>query len=318
MGREWKSSRSRRTRVPAGMSATRLGRTVLLTVLAGILAGCGSSGSSAGSAATGSAATSPAAKASGSTGAASASSAGSFTPIVEPFDPGHPARTGSAPASCGGETSTIAIEQCYDTKTENVDVAIDAVQSARYASASASGKATIQAQDSAWLAARQPLCAVAFNTGGTIDGISAASCLLDESTARLDAVKGINPPEAKLKATDSQDPNEMSWYTTPEGSRITMTDTQGDETGGVIIAWTIVGGADGFVVNPKQFYFLDGSFTDPGIVGSPNPTYHRVAPGKEFEFGIDYSKLPEDPNKTLTGSVYVYAPGSPVAAWGAP
>jgi uncharacterized protein YecT (DUF1311 family) len=300
------------------MSATRLGRTVLLTVLAGILAGCGSSGSSAGSAATGSAATSPAAKASGSTGAASASSAGSFTPIVEPFDPGHPARTGSAPASCGGETSTIAIEQCYDTKTENVDVAIDAVQSARYASASASGKATIQAQDSAWLAARQPLCAVAFNTGGTIDGISAASCLLDESTARLDAVKGINPPEAKLKATDSQDPNEMSWYTTPEGSRITMTDTQGDETGGVIIAWTIVGGADGFVVNPKQFYFLDGSFTDPGIVGSPNPTYHRVAPGKEFQFGIDYSKLPEDPNKTLTGSVYVYAPGSPVAAWGAP
>jgi hypothetical protein len=131
-------------------------------------------------------------------------------------------------------------------------------------------------------------------------------------------VKGITRPEAKLKATDSQDPNEMSWYTTPEGSRITMTDTQGDATGGVIIGWTVVGGADGFVVNPKQFYFLDGSFTDPGIVGSPNPAYHRVAPGKEFQFGIDYSKLPKDPNKTLTGSVYVYAPGSPVAAWGAP
>jgi len=97
-----------------------------------------------------------------------------------------------------------------------------------------------------------------------------------------------------------------------------MTDTQGDETGGVIIGWTVIGGADGFVVNPKQFYFLDGSFTDPGIVGSPNPAYHRVAPGKEFQFGIDYSKLSQDPNKTLTGSVYVYAPGSPVAAWGAP
>jgi uncharacterized protein YecT (DUF1311 family) len=318
MSRECKSSRSRRTRVPGSMSGTRLGRTVLLTVLAGILAGCGSSASPAGSAAAGSAATSPAAKASGSTGTASVSSAGSFTPIVEPFDPGHPARTGSAPASCDGETSTIAIEQCYDTRTENVDVAIDAAQSARYASASPSGKAAILAQDSAWLAARQPVCAVAFNTGGTIDGISAAICLLDESNARLDAVKGINPPEAKLKATDSQDPNEMSWYTTPEGSRITMTDTQGDETGGVIIGWTVIGGADGFVVNPKQFYFLDGSFTDPGIVGSPNPAYHRVAPGKEFQFGIDYSKLSQDPNKTLTGSVYVYAPGSPVAAWGAP
>ena len=313
MGREWKSSRSRPTRVPGGISGTRLGRTVLLTVLAGILAGCGSSASSPGSAATGSAAT-----ASGSTGTAGASSASSFTPIVEPFDPGHPARTGSAPASCDGETSTTAIEQCYDSKTENVDAAIDAAQSARYASASPSGKAAVLAQDSAWLAARQPVCAAAFNTGGTIDGISAAICLLDESNARLDALKGITPPEAKLKSTDSQDPNEMSWYTTPEGSRITMTDTQGDETGGVIIAWTVIGGADGFVVNPKQFYFLDGSFTDPGIVGSPNPTYRRVAPGKEFQFGIDYSKLPEDPNKTLTGSVYVYAPGSPVAAWGAP
>jgi len=249
---------------------------------------------------------------------ATAFSAGSFTAIVEPFDPGHPARTESVPASCAGETSTIAIEQCYDTRTENVDVAIDAVQSARYARASPSGQAAIQAQDSAWLVARQPVCVAAFNTGGTIDGISAAICLLDESNARLDAVKGITTPEAKLKATDSQDPNEMSWYTTPEGSRITMTDTQGDSTGGVIVAWTVIGGADGFVVNPKQFYFLDGSFTDPGIVGSPNPTYHRVAPGKEFQFGIDYSKLSKDPNKTLTGSVYVYSPGSPVAAWGAP
>jgi len=295
------------------MRGSRLGRTVLLTVLAGILAGCGSSASS-----TGSAAASPAAKASGSTGTAAVSSAGSLTAIVEPFDPGHPARTESVPASCAGETSTIAIEQCYDTRTENVDVAIDAVQSARYARASPSGQAAIQAQDSAWLVARQPVCVAAFNTGGTIDGISAAICLLDESNARLDAVKGITTPEAKLKATDSQDPNEMSWYTTPEGSRITMTDTQGDSTGGVIVAWTVIGGADGFVVNPKQFYFLDGSFTDPGIVGSPNPTYHRVAPGKEFQFGIDYSKLPEDPNKTLTGSVYVYAPGNPVAAWGAP
>jgi uncharacterized protein YecT (DUF1311 family) len=310
MGREPKSFGSRQTRVFGGVSGSRLGRTVLLTVLIGVLAGCGSSASSN--------ETSPAAKASGSTGTANASSASLVTPIVEPFDPGHPARTESAPASCAGQTSTIAIEQCYDTRTENVDAAIDAVQSSSYASASASGKAAILAQDKAWLAARQPVCAVAFNTGGTIDGISAAICLLDESNARLDAVKGITPPEAKLKSTDSQDPNQMSWYTTPEGSRITMTDTQGDETGGVIIAWTVIGGADGFVVNPKQFYFLDGSFTDPGIVGSPNPAYHRVAPGQEFQFGIDYSTLPKDPNKTLTGSVYVYAPGRPVAAWGAP
>ena len=177
-------------------------------------------------------------------------------------------------------------------------MAIDAAQSARYASASPAGKAAILTQDSAWLAARQPVCAVAFNTGGTIDGINAAICLLDESNARLDAVKGINPPEAKLKGTDSQDPNQMSWYTTPEGSRITMIDTQGDETGGALIAWTIIGGADGFVVNPKQFYFADGSFTVAGNFRSPNPTYHRVAAGQEFQFGIDYSHLTQTRTRT--------------------
>jgi uncharacterized protein YecT (DUF1311 family) len=282
----------------------------VLTALTGLAAGCSSSASStAGSATT----TTPAATASGSTATASASP--SFVDIVEPFDPGHPARTESAPASCAGETSTIAIEQCYDTRTENVDAAIDAVQSSSYASASASGKAAILAQDKAWLAARQPVCAVAFNTGGTIDGINAAICLLDESNARLDAVQGITVPEAKLKGTDSIDPNDLSWYTTPEGSRIAEISTQGDATGGAIVAWVIIGGADGFVVNPKQFYFKDGSFTDAGLVEPPNPDYHRVATGKEYQFSIDYSTLSHDPNANKSAAGYLYAPGTPVAIW---
>jgi hypothetical protein len=289
-----------------------LARAAVLTALAGLLAACGSSGS----ASTAATSTSSATKTPGSTAAAAAAAA--FVDIVEPFDPGHPATMRTGPANCGNQATTIAIEQCYQIKTENVDVAIDAAQQAKYDSATPAEQTTILADDSSWLSARQPACAAAFNTGGTIDGINAAICLLQESTARLDAVKGITPPEAKLKFTDSQDPNEMSWYTTPEGSRITMTSTQGDETGGVIIAWTIIGGADGFVVNPKQFYYQDGAFTDPGIVGSPDPTYHRVATGKEFQFGIDYSKLRNDPNKTQTGSAYIYAPGRPAAAWGAP
>ena len=134
----------------------------------------------------------------------------------------------------------------------------------------------ILAQDRAWLAAREPVCAAAFNTGGTIDGISTAACLLDESTARLYAVRGVTAPVAELKGTDSTDPNQLSWYTTPEGSRIAEINTQGDQTGGAIVAWVIVGGADGFVVNPKQFYFRDGSFTDAGLVEPPDPAYHRV------------------------------------------
>ena len=289
------------------MSGSRLAYVAVLTALAGLAVGCSSSASSSSSATT-----TPAAQASGGTATATASS--SFTGIVEPFDPGHPARTGSAPASCASETTTLAIEQCYETKTENVDVAIDAVQAGRYASVSPSGKAAILAQDSAWLAARTPVCAAAFNAGGTIDGINAASCLLDESNARLDAVKGIALPEAKLKATDSTDPNDLSWYTTPEGSRIAEISTQGDQTGGAIVAWVIIGGADGFVVNPRQFYFQDGSFTDPGIVEPPNPTY-RVATGKEYQFSIDYSTLSKDPNANKSAAGYLYAPGTPVAIW---
>jgi uncharacterized protein YecT (DUF1311 family) len=277
--------------------------------LAGLLAACGSSGSAGGALAS----SSPA----GTSGTASASAAAaSFVNIVEPFDPGHPARTEPAPASCGSQATTIAIEQCYQTKTENVDASIDVAQSARYAAASPAGRTALLAQDAAWLAARGPVCAVAFNTGGTIDGISASACLLDESNARLDAVKGIAPPEARLKGTDSVDPNQLSWYTTPAGSRIAEINTQGDQTGGAIVAWVIIGGADGFVVNPKQFYFADGSFTDPGVPEPPNPAYHRVPAGQEYQFSIDYSTLSKDPNADKSAAGYLYAPGAPVAVWG--
>jgi uncharacterized protein YecT (DUF1311 family) len=297
--------RGRRRGMPA--PSAMLARAAVLTALAALLAACSSSGSATSAA-------SPGASGTGGTASASAAAA-SFVNIVEPFDPGHPARSGTAPTSCGSQTTTIAIEQCYESKTENIDVQIDVAQSASYASASAAGRATILAQDSAWLAARGPVCAVAFNTGGTIDGINDSACLLDESNARLDAVKGIMPPAGVLKGTDSIDPNQLSWYTTPEGSRIAEINTQGDQTGGAIVAWVVVGGADGFVINPKQFDFQDGSFTDAGIVEPPNPAFHRVPTGKEYQFSIDYSTLSKDPNANKSAAGYFYAPGSPVAVW---
>jgi uncharacterized protein YecT (DUF1311 family) len=280
-----------------------------------LLAACGSSGSSSSASGAASSA-SPAATVTVSSAPPSAVTSSSFVNIVEPFDPGHPARVRTGPASCGTQSSTLAIEQCYEIKTENTDAAIDAVQSAKFKSAQMAQQNTILAQDRAWLAARQPVCAAAFHTGGTIDKISVASCLLAESTARLDAVKGITPPVVKLKGTDSTDPNQLDWYTTPEGSRIAEISTQGDQTGGAVIAWVIVGGADGFIVNPKQFYFADGSFTDPGVVQPPNPTSHRVATGQQYQFGIDYSKLSKDPNANKSAAGYVYAPGAPAAIWG--
>jgi len=287
-------------------------RAAVFAALIGLTAaGCGSSGSSSSSPSTSPATTS----ASGRPSAPAATTVPPFAAIVEPFDPGHPAQARTAPADCGSQPSTLAIEQCYESETENTDAQIDTVQQGLYNSASSSAKSTILAQDSAWLAARGPVCQAAFNTGGTIDGISIAACLLDESTARLDAVKNIVPPEAKLKSTDSTDPNDLSWYTTPEGSRIAEIDTQGDQTGGAVISWVIVGGAQGFVINPKQFFFQDGSFTDPGIIQGANPTYHKVATGVMYQFGIDYSKLSSDPNAAQGSGGYVYVPGSPVAIW---
>jgi uncharacterized protein YecT (DUF1311 family) len=292
-------------------------RAAMLTALAGLAAGCGSS-SSAGSAsppaATPASAT-PVSATSTSTASASASvAAAAFADIIEPWDPGHPARSQTAPADCGGQPSTVTIEQCYEAKTENADAKIDDVQQGRYAAAAPSARVAILAQDRAWLAARGPVCEVAFQTGGTIDGINVSACLLDESTARLNAVEGIVPSEATLKSTDNTDPGALSWYTTPEGSRIAELDTQGDQSGGVIIAWIIIGGADGFVVNPSQFYFIDGSFTDRGVVQPPNPANHRVGTGQQYQFQIDYTHLSAAPAGN-SAEGFVYAPGAPVASW---
>jgi uncharacterized protein YecT (DUF1311 family) len=277
--------------------------------LAGMLAGCSSAGSPGSSGGTGAGASSTAVTKTGATTAGAP-----FVSIVEPFDPGHPARVETAPASCG-QGSTLVIEKCFETKTENTDADINAAQAARYASAPTAARATILSQDSAWLAARGPVCDAAFTGGGTgtIAGISVAACLLDESSARYISVKGITPHEYRLKATDSMDPNALAWYTTPGGSRIAELSTQGDQTGGAIVSWIVVGGANGFVINPRQFFYLDGSFTDPGVVQSPDPGYHRVPTGKEYQFSIDYSRLPKDPNGNKGG--YVYAPGAPVAMW---
>jgi uncharacterized protein YecT (DUF1311 family) len=288
----------------------------------GLLAGCHSSSASAGggTTATATAATNATARTAASTATTAAatpapSSAIAFVPVTEPFDPGHPARAVSSPANCGAQATTLTIEQCFEDKTETVDAGIDTVQQASFATASAAQRATINAEDNGWLAARTTVCAKAYQTGGTIDGINVAGCLLDESTARIDALKGITPPEAVLKSTDSTSLSDLSWYTTPEGSRIAMIDTQGDTSGGVIIAWVIIAGADGFTVNPAQFSYRDGTFTDAGTVQGTDPSGHRVAPGTEYQFNLDYSHLTADPNAAKGNGGWVYTPGTPVAIW---
>jgi hypothetical protein len=62
-----------------------------------------------------------------------------------------------------------SIDQCFEIRTENTDAAIDAVQQARYDAAPPVGQAATLAQDNAWLAARGPVCQLAFHSGGSVD-----------------------------------------------------------------------------------------------------------------------------------------------------
>jgi uncharacterized protein YecT (DUF1311 family) len=299
------------------MNGTRLAVLTMSAVAVGVLAGCGGSSSSSSSggatqiaSASGSASSTPTASAS------STASAAAFVPIVEPFDPGHPARAVTTTASCGSLGTTLAIEKCYEDKAETYDAQIDLVQQNRYQSGSVAQQTAIGDDDTAWLEARQTVCAKAYQAGGTIDGINIAACLLDESTARLLGLRGTIPPEALLKSTDSTSLSDVAWYTTPEGSRIGLIDTQGDSTGGVIIAWVVIGGADGFVINPAQFFFSDGAFTDKGVLQPPaTAAGYRVGPGIQYQFTVDYSHLSSDPNAAKGSGGFVYAPGNPVARW---
>ena len=238
-----------------------------------------------------------------------------FVPIVEPFDPGHPARTEPNPGNCYAQESTVGIEQCFDTKTENTDTRIDAAQLARFRRSTVAARAAINTHDREWLAARVRVCEAVYHTGGTIDIINIASCQLAESTARLYGVTGTSAPEAKLPQTDNIDLSQLAYYTGPGGTRIAEIDTQGDETGtGGIVAWIIIGGYQGFTVHPAQFIYKDGSFTDAGIVQPPNPRGHRVAPGAVYQFSIDYSMISHDPHVSRGTGGYAYAPGGYVVA----
>ena len=66
----------------------------------------------------------------------------------------------------------MAIEQCYEAKTETADAAIDAMRQASFAGGVGGAAGRHQRDDRGWLTARATVCAKAYQTGGTIDGIN--------------------------------------------------------------------------------------------------------------------------------------------------
>lgn len=241
-----------------------------------------------------------------------------FQPIRELWDANRVARPRNAAAACRHAVSTLQIVTCAEARNENVDVAIDAVRAKAFrASPTAAAKAAINRDDAAWLANRLPVCRAGYAqaNGGTIVQILVASCSLAVSQARLAAVQGRHLPTARLTATDNIDPTATQYATTANGTRIGAIDTQGDQTGGVVIAWTIIGGYAGFTVDPAAFTYVDGSFVDPGIVLG-HAAGHVVPPGKAYVFDVDYSRLAKDPHARAGRGRFEYRAGTVVVgAW---
>ncbi len=241
-----------------------------------------------------------------------------FQPIHELWDGDRVARRRDALIACRDDVSTLSIVTCDEDRTENLDVEIDAVRDQAFRSAATTAaKEAVNRDDDAWLANRLPVCRAGYPTrgGGTIVEILAASCQEAVSRSRLDAVEGQPVPTAELTATDDVSPDATEYATTASGTRIGAIDTQGDQTGGVVIAWVVIAGYRGFVVEPAAFTYVDGSFVDPGVVYG-RPSGHRVAPGKEYVFSIDYSRMEDDPDAAARRGRFEYRSGTDVVgAW---
>jgi hypothetical protein len=76
------------------------------------------------------------------------------------------------------------------------------------------------------------------------------------------------------------------------------------------------------MIGPSRMDFRPAVQRDPvitqngrGPLAAAQPAGHRVSPGAEYQFSIDYSHLSADPYSGKGTGGWVYAPGTPVAVW---
>jgi uncharacterized protein YecT (DUF1311 family) len=237
-----------------------------------------------------------------------------FVPIPSYLNGSGPAQPAPDPGDCTTKASTVDIEGCYAAKIENLDAKINQIQLTRFQGANDTARVAILSDDSSWLAARTPVCNALPQTGGTIDRTNGAICQFNVTTARLAAVQNSAVAVKHLIGSDNPDPSSIAYYTSPGGSLLGMFHSQGDQTGGGIISWHVIGGYQGFIVNPAQFPFVDGSFVDHGVVQGSGVTGHKVATGESYSFSIDYSQLGHDPHASAKTGRFQYAPAGAVKA----
>jgi uncharacterized protein YecT (DUF1311 family) len=237
-----------------------------------------------------------------------------FSPIREVFDGNRVARFRPAGTACHAAVTTLQLVTCNEYLTENVDVEINALRQHQFDTApSHAARVAINADDGAWLKNRAVVCALSYPAegGGTIGEILVSERETQVSLARLAALQGRPVATAHLVATDDPDPHATEYATTGRGTLIGAIDTQGDATGGAVIAWVVIGGYRGFTVRTASFVYVDGTFTDKGVV-QDHPGGHHVAAGQEYVFDIDYSRLAQDPHRARGTGRYQYRSGGHV------
>jgi uncharacterized protein YecT (DUF1311 family) len=102
-----------------------------------------------------------------------------YVKIVEPF---------GSPGRCNQSGTTIEMTACVLKQVVDVDYTVDALQRERfeYTISTAGQKEALQ-DDANWLAKRTRICSQ-HATGGSIDQITAAQCLLKVSKARVNSL----------------------------------------------------------------------------------------------------------------------------------
>jgi uncharacterized protein YecT (DUF1311 family) len=119
----------------------------------------------------------PAALASAAPNTSGASTSLHYVKIAEPFSA--PGRT------CTKDDTTLAISSCILVRVVRVDGTVNALQHDRFDRASTTkARKALLVSDAKWNKARIKSCAAAAHTGGTIDRITEAQCLLKSSKHR--------------------------------------------------------------------------------------------------------------------------------------
>jgi uncharacterized protein YecT (DUF1311 family) len=104
-----------------------------------------------------------------------------YQKIREPF---------SRPGECNEDGSTLEMTACVLEQVIDVDSTVDALQLKRFEQAKDAKRAGILAEYASWLKGRTTTCAA--TSGGSIDQVTEAQCLLTASQNRVETLNDVS------------------------------------------------------------------------------------------------------------------------------